>query len=574
MNKFKSYLAERTYFFAITAIVLLGLLLRLQGINKPEGFWFDEAYCWYEAKLSFPFGILDFLYNKDLHAPLYYFILHFWMRLFGESDMLIRLLSVLFGTLNIPVFYFIGKELKSPKGGLAAAAFAAVNSLLIYYSQEVKFYSLIALLASLSLLFFLKIINNPSKKNYIWLAVINTAILYTYTIGFLFIAVEAGVFWIYVHKKNPDKYKNFIFSYAASGIAFLPYLPSFLHQASATSKSYVNLMEVFSVSYANILMIIQNWFTPVISGLTNVNQNYYLNMAVNEHKTLILFLILFPVVIAVTGIVNSSKERKTAHLLVYIGILFMLGEMIATLSGKFALLSRYTLLALPCFIAAAGYGLANLKNTKWSHFLIATFILINLLYLLVSPVSANKMARNEAYNTVAKVMKKYNVNKNDKIFMFYGGQFLNKYYPLEKNQVVPFYLMDAFVFDYKNYSKILFDANLAQKLNRNNSLELLKPYFASFNPSEKFQKYLDENIFKKIKKGGRLFVVSSKGIAFYDPITLIMITGDEKAYQNQSLLFMLSSKITNDVIVDAQYKLKYQSRTNAGVWEVFEFEKK
>ncbi len=573
MQKIKNFLSAKKNVLILLAIITIGFLLRFRGLDKPGGFWFDEAYCWYEAKLSFPFGILDFLYNKDFHAPLYYFILHFWMKLFGEADLTIRLLSVLFGTLNIPVFYFIGKELKFPKGGLAAAAFAAVNSLLIYYSQEVKFYSLIALLASLSLLFVLKAVKNPSKKNFVWLAVINTAILYTYTIGFLFIAIEAAVFGVYIYTKCPKNFKNFAFSYLATALLFTPYLPVFFHHISLSSKPYVNPMQVFTFTNANFLMVIQNWFSPAISGLLNVSPRYYELLLAKANWFQIIFLIVIPVVIALSGIIRSFIKKNKMSLIVCIGILFMICEIAATYAGKFALLSRYTLLALPCFIAAAGYGLADLKNKKMSNFLIVIFIFINLIFLLFSPSSANKITRNPTFNTVAQVLKKFDVNKDDVIFMFFGGQFLNKYYPLEDNQVVPFFLMDAFVFDDKNCAKILYDDNFAEKLNRKNSYELLKSYLASPYPSKNFEKYLDTFAFKKIKKGGRFFVIVSKGIANYDPMTLKQITKDNNVYKNQQFVFMLSAKITNDAIIAAGKKLRYKSYVSSGVWDFYEFEK-
>jgi len=573
MQEIKNFFSAKKNVFILLAIIIIGFLLRFRGLDKPGGFWFDEAYCWYEAKLSFPFGILDFLYNKDFHAPLYYFILHFWMKLFGEADLSLRLLSVAFGTLNIPVFYFIGKELKSTRGGLIAAAFTAVNSLLIYYSQEVKFYSLIALLASLSLLFVLKAVNNPAKKNYIWLAVVNTAILYTFTIGFLFIAIEAVVFGIYIYKKCPENFRNFAFSYLATAVMFTPYLPVFFHQISLTSKPYVNPMQVFTFTNANFLMVIQNCFSPAINGLLNVNPRYYDLLLTKANCFQIIFLIIIPVVIALSGIIKSSVKKNKMSLIVYIGLLFMICEIAATYAGKFALLSRYTLIALPCFIAAAGYGLADLKNKKLSNFLIGIFIFINLIFLLFSPLSADKITRNPTLNTAAQVLKKFDVNKDDVIFMFFGGQFLNKYYPLNQNQVLPLNLMDVFVFDDKKCAKILYNDNLAEKLNRKNSYELLKSYLASPQPSKNFEKYLDTNAFKKIKKGGRFFVIVSKGIAKYDPVTLKQITQDDNVYKNQQMVFMLSAKITNDAIIAAGKKLQYKSYVSSGVWDFYEFEK-
>src|SRR3989339_450616 len=94
----------------LVVIILLGFFLRIFRFYKPQGFWLDEAYCFYEAKASFPFGILSKLYHDDIHAPLYVFILHFWMKLWGhlgEHDWVIRLLSIIFGILTIPVIYLV-----------------------------------------------------------------------------------------------------------------------------------------------------------------------------------------------------------------------------------------------------------------------------------------------------------------------------------------------------------------------------------------------------------------------------------------------------------------------------------
>lgn len=163
--------------YLLFAIVLLGIYLRMYGLNKPGGLWFDEAYCYYEAKASFPFGIMQKLYAEDIHAPLYYFILHFWMKCFGDQDVILRVLSVIFGIATIPVLHLAGKELDADKTGLLAALLASISSVLIYYSQEVKFYSFLTLLGALSALFLTRIRKRSSRADFAALSLVNLLIM-------------------------------------------------------------------------------------------------------------------------------------------------------------------------------------------------------------------------------------------------------------------------------------------------------------------------------------------------------------------------------------------------------------
>ena len=100
----KSYIKAYGHIWALT---LIGLLLRVYGLND-ESLWLDEA-------ISADVGMLpinelfDFVKSRDVHPPLYYILLHYWILLFGNSEVALRLPSVLFSTASIPLFYFFGK---------------------------------------------------------------------------------------------------------------------------------------------------------------------------------------------------------------------------------------------------------------------------------------------------------------------------------------------------------------------------------------------------------------------------------------------------------------------------------
>jgi uncharacterized membrane protein len=106
-----------------------------------------------------PLYSLVFNYSiSDFHPIGHYFILWFWGRIFGFSEVAIRMPSVLFGVITIYILYLLGKEIFSRKVGLIAALLLAVNPLHIYYSQEARVYSFACLAVALNIYLFYKLI--------------------------------------------------------------------------------------------------------------------------------------------------------------------------------------------------------------------------------------------------------------------------------------------------------------------------------------------------------------------------------------------------------------------------------
>ncbi|HYP55909.1 MAG TPA: glycosyltransferase family 39 protein [Solirubrobacterales bacterium] len=92
--------------------------------------------------------------------PLYYALAWPWTQMTGTGEFGLRSLSALAGVATVPVAYLLGAELRDRRAGIATAALVAVNPMLLWYSQEARSYALLALLASLSLLFFLRALDS------------------------------------------------------------------------------------------------------------------------------------------------------------------------------------------------------------------------------------------------------------------------------------------------------------------------------------------------------------------------------------------------------------------------------
>ena len=89
-------------------ILILGVLLRLWNIDKPEGMWNDEYLTWSIANLKFPTDFFKGVAN-NCHAPLHYFYLKGWMFLFRDSDVSLRVSSLVPGVISIFTMFLCEK---------------------------------------------------------------------------------------------------------------------------------------------------------------------------------------------------------------------------------------------------------------------------------------------------------------------------------------------------------------------------------------------------------------------------------------------------------------------------------
>jgi 4-amino-4-deoxy-L-arabinose transferase-like glycosyltransferase len=133
----------------LLAIIILGAVLRLYQIGS-KGLWLDEAFSVWMGWQPVP-QMFAWLPRIDQHPPLYYFLLHFWMRL-GDSAAIVRTFSAFAGILTIPVVYFLGRRLAGATVGLIAAFLLAIAPFHVRFAQETRMYTLLTLNASLAML--------------------------------------------------------------------------------------------------------------------------------------------------------------------------------------------------------------------------------------------------------------------------------------------------------------------------------------------------------------------------------------------------------------------------------------
>jgi mannosyltransferase len=123
--------------------------------------------------------------------PLYYALAWIWTQVTGTGEFGLRSLSALAGVATVPVAYLIGLELRGRRAGLTSAALVAVNPMLLWYSQEARAYSLLALLCAVSLLYCVRALRHGSRRDLTLWGVASGLALATHYFAVFPIATEA-----------------------------------------------------------------------------------------------------------------------------------------------------------------------------------------------------------------------------------------------------------------------------------------------------------------------------------------------------------------------------------------------
>lgn len=318
-----------------------------------QSFWRDEGFSYILAKKN----VLEiiFLTAKDFNPPLYYLILHFWIKFFGNSEIFMRLLSLIFYLVIIYVSYlFIYEILKiKSKKSFIYLLLLIVNPVLVYYAFETRMYTLFASFATLSFYYFL-------KKNYRLYFIFTLLGLYTHYF-MLFVVLTQLIYNYFENKKINDVIRPVFF--------FIPWLMFVLLQGQFFISSFwidrMNLRALINLP-GSLFLGYEGWkgITSEISFFSSIFLIVLISIYIKFLKHNKLFLLLFlwgvgvPLIIA---LISFVKPLFFPRYLIFstVGLVFFL----ILLIEKFPKIIRL-LVYLLLLILSVTYQIGQIKTRK------------------------------------------------------------------------------------------------------------------------------------------------------------------------------------------------------------------
>jgi mannosyltransferase len=231
-----------TYRWLLLAILLFAFALRLFRLGA-ESLWYDETVSVYLAGQSLPALIAHTA--GDIHPPGYYLLLHAWTRLAGSSDWAVAFPSLFFGLLLVALAYWLGAHLFGPRAGLLAAFLVAISPYNLWYSQEVRMYTLGAVLGMGLLAATLSLLDDqPSRRfetsgrvaAYAVLGALGLWVLYYFAFLLVAVNVMVGLWWLLRRRQGRAGGRwlgQWALAQGAVLLLYVPWLPVAWRQATS-----------------------------------------------------------------------------------------------------------------------------------------------------------------------------------------------------------------------------------------------------------------------------------------------------------------------------------------------------
>jgi O-antigen/teichoic acid export membrane protein len=189
------YASHRTFGIRTELGALVGLcaVATVVRIAHTRGLWVDEAISVRQAQL--PFGeMLADLRTSDVHPPLHHAVLWVTVRIFGTSELAVRLPSIVAGVALVPALLWTGRVVYDRRTGWLAAGFATIAPFLVWYSQEARMYTLFMLFATIAVGAQVQAIRRGRRGDWLLYALSTTALLWTQYFGLLPLIVQQLAF--------------------------------------------------------------------------------------------------------------------------------------------------------------------------------------------------------------------------------------------------------------------------------------------------------------------------------------------------------------------------------------------
>ncbi|MFC2042747.1 hypothetical protein ACFLUA_01160 [Chloroflexota bacterium] len=398
------------YLVALLCVMVLALALRLLNLNMP--LWGDETQTWAYSRRS---PIIE-LWNYASHTPtppLYYLLNHFMIQSLGIAPWALRLLSVIFGILIIPIVFWGMQEATFSKlNGLLAILLIATSSMLIYYSQEARAYAMLAFLSTLSVILLFRYFQKHDLISLILYSISMILITFTHRYGYLLIAsfFISSIFF----RQWRAATINLLFLVLIIAGVFIQFTNDSISYGASGDPIDINAIRSLIISLSNGTLGMQT-----IVKIPNANSLKFPQPVLNQFLQGLGVLVIFSVILIFVKnrrLFNSKQKQFITLLILSIGI----PTIIAIILGSGILpqpqwLLRGLIFIWPFYFMLITAGLSKSKAILW---LVPVIIVINLLSLYPYYISYERFSNVNAFNQINQRVSEDELIISDPFYMY------------------------------------------------------------------------------------------------------------------------------------------------------------
>ncbi|MEA2710472.1 MAG: mannosyltransferase [Phycisphaerales bacterium] len=301
----------------ILLILVLAAALRFRGI-ADDSLWGDEALSWIIARMSFVEMIRHIVWWEQI-PPVHHVLLWVWIKVFGASELSLRMPSALAGVGGVAAMYVFVRRVLGRREAIAAALIVAVAPLHVAYAQEARTYALTFFVAIVCTDLFVRLLREPTQRLQVAYIIAAAVLLYCHLYGVFVLAAHQLAYACALMEKNK------------------PALP--LRRWIMTSIA--------------IAALYSPWVSVVLGWVRAVNVNFWVKAVTwddvsRAYWVLVgstpLYLIAIP--LAVLGVVRLWRRHRAAMpLLLGLAFLPVIVPVAVSILGRPSFAPRYAIVA-------------------------------------------------------------------------------------------------------------------------------------------------------------------------------------------------------------------------------------
>lgn len=346
----------------LCAILLLQLLINAPRLGSLS-LWLDEAFSALMARRSISDIHRQMFY--DAGPPLYYDLLHFWRTLFGESEIALRGLSLLFSLITTVILYRLASRFWNRQTAILTCLFWTVAPLSVYYAQEARNYTMLASLTTSYAYLILNAIETNQRK-WIWYT-LPLLVLMVYTHNMAWFVALPGTLLSVIFLKNWENKIHSVVVLGMTVVFYSPWIPVLLEQMRISEMTIGWIRQIWTPA-----VILQSFYsflpggdTPAYVQLPRLPELYFWFW---------LTLWLIPFYFLLYGLFRNRDRRML--LLISLWVFSLLGPYLYSLISKPVYLAARTDFCIyPLFCLTLAYAILLIGQKITTYFYASLFLI-------------------------------------------------------------------------------------------------------------------------------------------------------------------------------------------------------